>query len=99
MALAPQLLLGTFNYNLEAIGTHLTFSSVALLNFAQADTNGLLTLAITRPIIDSLTLGFASWEHATLDAPTPHITTVPEPGTWLMVTAGSLGLIGHAAAT
>jgi hypothetical protein len=94
---AETTLLGTFFYGgAYPVGTHITFSSLALLNFALADTNGLLTLAITRQTIDSSSLGIASKEHASLDAPTLHITTVPEPGTWLTVTAGSLGLIGRA---
>lgn len=96
---AGTTLLGTFGtvgLGGATAGDLVSFSSLALLNFALSDTNNLLTLIIVREDVDSSNENFASNNQGLLAAPTLEIQTVPEPGTWLMLTTGGLALAGRA---
>jgi len=71
-----------------SVGTVLSFSSSAMLNFVQNDTDGLVTFIMTRRQRNFRTEAFASKESVS-PAPTLNITTqsadpIPEPGTFVL---------------
>ena len=79
-------LLGTFDVSDDAAGSSTLFSSPDLLDFINADTDGLATFILTRQVNNgSHNLIFASGEDGTLMAPTLTLgfstAPVPEPAT------------------
>ena len=73
------------------------FSSQELVDFLNADTDGLATLILTRETPSgSWNLGFASGEDGVLMAPTLRLgLLVPEPATLTLLAVGGLGLVAR----
>ena len=87
--------LGTFSFSGTQSQT-VTFSNQALIDFLQTDTDGLVTLIITRETFSTNTTGtFASKENGSFDPPTLDVTAIPEPGSIGLFAMGMIGLIGY----
>lgn len=90
--------LGTFNLTGKGLGVY-NFSSQALVDFLNSDTNDLATLILLRttnqPNGHNYVHAIASREHGAVAGASLAITAVPEPSTLLLVGAGlaSLGII------
>jgi len=80
--------LGSFLAN---SGSTSTFDAPSLLNFIQADTNGIVTLVITRNSTGNNSV-FA--DSASLTPPT--LTVIPEPSLLALLGLGSLGMLAFA---
>ena len=91
-------LLGAFSIDtfLLAPGDIVNFSSSALTNFLQVDTNDLVTLILIRQDLTLSKVGFATKEHTDFQAPTLTLSTtvnpVPEPDTLLLMCLGLAGI-------
>ena len=87
--LGNAVLLGSFIVPASVAPYGVMFSNAALLNFVNADTNGVATFILRRTAGGSANLVFGSDEHGTANAPRLSLlVAVPEPAT------GLLGLIG-----
>ena len=87
-------LLGSFTVPALTPPQSIQFTSLDLVNFVNADTDGLATIILQRQTFNSSwNLAFASGEHATLAAPTLAIATVPEPASMAMLLLGLPAII------
>jgi hypothetical protein len=98
-------LLGTFSVNFSTMSPSgvVLFSSSAFLDFVQSDTNGLITLIVTRQQRNLCNEHFASKENATFAAPTLDITIAAATGACCLpdgsCTEGTEGLCTTAGGT
>ncbi|MEM6552654.1 MAG: hypothetical protein AAF750_11075 [Planctomycetota bacterium] len=96
-------LLGSFtkpNYNTgfdqegESVGIAGVAGS-AFVDFLNADTNGVVTLIIVRTTNENVTSVFASSENTDFDGPSLTLTVIPEPGSFALLTCGSVLVLGR----
>ena len=96
--LSEAVLLGTFqlDYNGDKaapVGTVVGLSNQAIIEFLNADTNGLVTLFLGRTGTNgNKNLLFAGDTHGSLAEPTLNLSVVPEPATLALTAVGLLGL-------
>lgn len=86
-------LLGTLNLSSlnTANGSVHVFDSAELLSFLQSDTNGEVTLILTRNLNDNNFAYYSRENTAGMDAPSLSITAIPEPSTsTLFLSCGAL---------
>lgn len=88
---ANLLELGTFSSTLTS--ESISFSSTALVDFLNDDTNNMAAFIIYQSTQNKTTRSFASREHATLDG--PMLVAIPEPSTFALL--GGLGALFAAA--
>jgi hypothetical protein len=87
--LAGVVNLGDITLSSADNGTTVEFTSQALIDFINADTNGYLSFVLRRLSDDAATSTFASREHATLNPPRLQLQ-IPEPRTmicWVLLAA------------
>lgn len=86
--------LGTFTVSDDdySAGDIVTFSSPALTNFVNSDTNGYITIMLSRQDTSGAWISCASKEHTSLPAPKLTIIPIPEPASIGLVLLG-LGLL------
>ncbi len=80
--------LGTFSSTVAA--EQISFTSGALVDFLNADTNGIATFIIYQSTQNKSLRAFASREHATLNGPTLNVTAIPEPSSYAALAGSSL---------
>ena len=87
------MLLGTYDVQFSTIsaGDKVTFSSDALLDFVNADTDSLVTLIVGRQQQNTRIELFASKENASFEAPA--LSIVPEPATMSVLALGGLAML------
>lgn len=93
----PTLTGGVLASKADTAGQTVEFSSQALIDFLQADTNNLATLIITRQTLTSpsiVTGSFASKENPSFGPPQLNGEAVPEPSSIGLIAMGFVGLIG-----
>lgn len=95
---ANALLLGTLAVSSsDVVGSTVFFSSAALVNFLNADSNDAVTLILRRSGANAggpNNLAFASKENATYAAPALELNAViPEPATWALVALAAPALL------
>lgn len=78
--------LGTFdiNFNTTSAGDKVSFTSQALINFLNDDSNGLVTLLLSRKQANFSIEYFSSKEHTLLPDPTLTVNTVPLPASFYL---------------
>lgn len=94
---AQATLLGSFAFASFTEGVAISFSTSAIRDFVNADTNNLLTFILTRPGTGTTNYDFASKENTeAYDFPTLQlVTAVPEPSTFAMLGTIAISLIGY----
>ena len=85
-------LLSTFSSGSLSTGSDLTLSDPAIASFLNNDTDGVATLMLTRVTSSSQVHSFATKENTTYGPPTLTLTTIPEPGTVLLLGLGLAGV-------
>lgn len=76
--------LGTFSSTLTA--ESISFTSTALVDFLNADTNGIATFIIYQSTQNKNARSFASREHLTIDGPS--LVAIPEPSSYALLVSG-----------